>query len=252
MNPEILAHERFGVGQPSLTFVHGFTQTRESWRPIASRFASTNHVTLIDLPGHGRSQVAARDLMDAGRLLVDISLHDVVIGYSMGARVALHGALRRNNAIRGLVLIGVHPGIVSDEERDDRRRSDEELAAHIERVGTAAFIDEWLSQPMFEAIRHLDHDDRLGNSAHGLAESLRRLGTGTQEVLDARMAEITCPVLLLAGQRDTKFVQLAKRMEKRLTNARLETIAGAGHACHLEQPDATVEVLRAWLDSVGK
>lgn len=252
MSPERLAHERIGTGPRSLAFVHGFTQTRESWRPIASRFASTNRVTLIDLPGHGRSLVIAQDLMDAGRLLVETSTDDVIIGYSMGARVALHGLLQRSTGIRGLVLIGAHPGIISSEEREDRRRSDEELAAHIERVGTAAFIDEWLSQPMFETIRHHDHDDRFTNTAHGLAESLRRLGTGSQDVLDDRLAEITCPVLLLAGERDTKFVRLAERMQERLTNARFETIAGAGHACHLERPDATVDALSTWLESVGK
>ena len=251
MNPEGLAHERFGDGQPPLAFVHGFTQTRESWRPIASRFAPFRQVELIDLPGHGKTTATDIDLPTAGRLLAKICAHHTVIGYSMGARVALHAALHTEAALSGLALIGAHPGIAADGERDERRRQDETLASRIEEVGVETFIEDWLSQPMFAAVRHLGRADRLSNTAHGLAESLRHLGTGTQDVLDDQLGRIRCPVLLMVGEKDTKFLQLAERMAERIETSRIVTIAGAGHACHLEQPEATFEVLREWIDSLG-
>jgi 2-succinyl-6-hydroxy-2,4-cyclohexadiene-1-carboxylate synthase len=45
------------------------------------------------------------------------------------------------------------------------------------------------------------------------------------------------PVLLVVGSRDDKYVDIAVRMEAAIPNARVEIIEGAGHACHLEQPD---------------
>lgn len=246
----MLGHERFGIGEPSVAFVHGFTQTRESWRPIATRFSATKRVMLIDLPGHGSSTDNADDLPHAGRLLADLCPTDVVVGYSMGARVALHAAIQPGSAFRGLVLIGAHPGIESNAERDARRIRDNDLATRLEDVGLEIFIEEWLDQPMFESIRHLDHADRLTNSVHGLAHSLRHLGTGTQRVLNDRLPDISCQVLLIAGQRDVKFRQLAERMAARITNSRIVTISEAGHACHLEQPDATFDAIKDWIDSL--
>lgn len=251
MNPDALGHERFGSGEQSVAFVHGFTQTREAWRPIATRFSVSRRVVLIDLPGHGSSTDIVSDLPHAGRLLADLCPTDIVVGYSMGARVALHAAIQPGCTFGGLVLIGAHPGIESIDEREARRQQDHRLATRLEGIGLEKFIGEWLEQPMFESIRHLGHADRLTNSVTGLAQSLRLMGTGTQRILDDQLPEIRCPTLLMAGQRDIKFRQLAERMAARMTNSRLVTIPDAGHACHLEQPDATFEAISDWIDSFG-
>jgi 2-succinyl-6-hydroxy-2,4-cyclohexadiene-1-carboxylate synthase len=164
--------------------------------------------------------------------------------------VALHAALAHPDAVDGLVLIGATGGIDDPAERSERRRADERLAARLERIGVEAFVDEWLAMPMFRGLDEASaqRDDRLRNTAAGLASSLRSTGTGTQEPLWGRLGEIRVPVLVLAGQHDQKFRALGERLAARLPHATYRVVSGAGHSVHLERPDETVAAVVAWLD----
>lgn len=243
----MLASETFGSGQPALAFLHGFTQTRESWRPIARTLSKHHQVTLIDLPGHGKSDPSAGDLWIAGRQVVEASGPGILVGYSMGARVALHAALVDASPIVGLVLIGAHGGIIDPSERAERIASDDLLADRILRIGVARFIEEWTTQPMFSNLVGSDHSDRLANTAQGLAQALRALGTGTQTPLDDTIRSLNVPVMLIAGEEDEKFVRELNRLNKTIAHVESHVIAGSGHACHLEKPDEVVDVLNRWL-----
>ena len=89
-------------------------------------------------------------------------------------------------------------------------------------------------------------DDRLRNTAAGLAASLRSTGTGTQEPLWDRLGEVTCPVLVLVGEHDEKFTALGRRLAAGLPDATMTVIADAGHSVHLEQPVATADAIASW------
>jgi 2-succinyl-6-hydroxy-2,4-cyclohexadiene-1-carboxylate synthase len=139
-------------------------------------------------------------------------------------------------------------------ERAERRKADDQLAAEVERIGTAEFLDKWLNQPMFSHLRptEADLDSRRDNSAAALAGSLRMCGTGSQEPLWNRLADLTVPTLIVCGESDQKFTAIATRMLAALPQAKLEIIEGAGHAPHLEQPDAFAALLREWLDELSR
>ena len=85
--------------------------------------------------------------------------------------------------------------------------------------------------------------DRRRNTASGLAAALRGLGTGVMPSLWDRLGELALPVDLVVGERDAKFRAVAERMAAALPDARLHVVAGAGHAVHLEAPDAVVDLL---------
>jgi 2-succinyl-6-hydroxy-2,4-cyclohexadiene-1-carboxylate synthase len=151
--------------------------------------------------------------------------------------------------VRSLVLVGATAGIADAAERSDRRAADEHLADHIESVGVEAFIDEWLRNPLFAGLTAdtSQRDDRLRNTAAGLASSLRSTGTGTQQPLWDRLHEISAPVLVLAGERDAKFREIGERMTDSLPDATFRVIPDAGHSVHLERPEATAEAIAEWL-----
>ncbi|HSN98544.1 MAG TPA: alpha/beta fold hydrolase, partial [Candidatus Nanopelagicales bacterium] len=113
---------------------------------------------------------------------------------------------------------------------------------------------EWLGQPLFAGLppEATCRDARLEGSAAGLSLALRRLGTGSQEPLWARLGELGMPVLVVAGERDEKFAQIGARMVKLMgRGAEMALIPGAGHAAHLERPEVFVEVARGWLRERG-
>ena len=249
-----IARERISANGPRLAFVHGFTQTRESWRPLAERFVDDHEVVLLDAPHHGASADVDVAFVEAAELLARAVDGGTCVGYSMGGRIALRAALDHPQRVGALVLVSSTAGIDDPMDRAARREDDDRLAAEIERVGTADFLRTWLAQPIFAHLRptETDLEARLGNSPTALARSLRTCGTGVQESLWPRLVELTVPVLLVCGETDRKFTEIACRMAASLPQSVLEIIEGAGHAPHLEQPEAFAAVLREWLTENGR
>ncbi len=241
------ARRRAGAGR--LALVHGFTQTGRSWDPLRSALMASFDVLTPDLPGHGSRSAVRGDLWRAAELLGDECGAASYVGYSMGGRVALHLALARPALVPCLVLVAATPGIADTGERRARRHADEELARSLEDVGVEAFLRSWLGRPLFSGLsaEAAGLDARRQNTAAGLAACLREMGTGAQESLWPRLAELTMPVLVMAGRRDAKFSGLAEQMADRIPDATLALVPDAGHACHLERPDAFLETVVAFL-----
>jgi 2-succinyl-6-hydroxy-2,4-cyclohexadiene-1-carboxylate synthase len=169
----------------------------------------------------------------------------------MGARLALHIASLHPESVRRLVLISGSPGLRSPSERSARVQSDEKLALEILEIGVEKFVAKWLSAPMFAGLisTSADIQDRLRNTAEGLASSLRTSGTGSQQSLWDRLSELSMPVLLIVGENDQKFRQINSEMKNLISSqTELVTIQNAGHAVHLEQPDIFQSVVREFLN----
>jgi 2-succinyl-6-hydroxy-2,4-cyclohexadiene-1-carboxylate synthase len=233
-----------------LVLLHGFTQTGRSWQPIAHALAGRYRAITPDLPGHGdfaSRRPASFAACDAYLRAVADGRPITLAGYSMGGRVALHAALSPGVPVARLVLVGASPGIANASERAARAADDAALAARIETIGLEAFVREWGAQPLFagmpRGVAELVEEDRLRNTASGLAAALRGLGTGVMPPLWGRLGELVMPVDLVVGERDEKFGAIAERMAALLPSARVVVVEGAGHAVHLEAPDAVVELL---------
>ena len=245
-------HTSAAGGAPPLALVHGFTQTGRSWGAIAARLSRSRPVLLVDAPGHGGSGHLRLGLWDTGRALLDTVGDADLLGYSMGGRICLHAALLEPSSRRRLVLVGATAGIADGGARARRRADDLRLAETIEARGDAGlpdFLERWLANPLFAGLgpEAAGMGARLENHAAGLASSLRLCGTGAQEPLDAQLGELAMPVLLVVGEHDAKFRAEADRLAACLGRAEIATIPGAGHACHLEQPDAFLGAVEGWL-----
>ena len=257
-----LAAHTFTQSSPSgtgrLVLLHGFTQTATSWTPVADAFAGSTTVgadewdlTALDLPGHGGSPDGARSLQECASDVADSlgTPPPVLVGYSMGARIALHVALDHPDAIAGLVLVSGTAGIEDPVERTERIRADEALASHLESIGTKAFVEEWLAQPMFATLSReaARVRERTTNAPTGLAASLRRAGTGTQDPLWSRLGEIRVPTLVVTGDLDAKFTLLGDRLAGSIPHSARIRIPGAGHTVHLEKTPGFVDAVTSWL-----
>ena len=222
-------------------FVHGFTQTPTSWNAVTASVVGA--VGAVDTPAviDGADFVATAAALDHGTA--------TYVGYSMGGRLCLQLALDRPDVVERLVLVSASPGIEDPDERAARCVADGELARTIERDGVDAFLERWLAQPLFATLPRdaagLD-ERRDAHTVESLSHQLRALGQGEQPSNWPRLAELRMPVLLIAGALDAKYVEIARRMADVIPQARVEVIAGAGHACQLEQPDAVAHLLASW------
>lgn len=248
--------------------LHGFTGSAEAMEPLAQHLATGLGARVIcpDLVGHGRSE--APDDLDLYRVEAMASQVAAVagavgcetfhlVGYSMGGRVALTLGCTEPRRLRSLALIGASAGIADPVERRRRERAD---AARAERIFTdvEGFVDEWLANPLFAGQatlgdRHLRdaRAQRLASSPAGLARSLLAGGTGSMAPLHKRLEDCAVPTLALAGALDAKFCAIAGQLAAAMPDAAAARIDGAGHAAHVEKPDATAAEIAAFIERVG-
>jgi len=237
----------------TIAFLHGFTQTRRSMHGLVSEMGSLSTLfsaMAVDAPLHGDSQHIATDVAGSADALVDTCGPAIYLVYSMGARICLHAALQHPAEVQALVLISGTAGIIDPTQRQHRQDTDNELANHVEQVGTQQFIAEWLAKPMFALLPDNPQDiaQRCTNTAISLATSLRMCGTGTQESLWDALPTLSMPMLLIAGAHDEAFCQHARRMQELIgPNATLRIVQDAGHSVHLEQPKTTAQIICDWL-----
>ena len=251
--PMSLHHVTRGTGQ-RLVLAHGFTQNVQCWGPLADDLEQRHEVMLVDAPGHGRSAHDDADLWEAGRLLGAAGGPGTYVGYSMGGRAALHLALSQPELVQGLVLVGATAGLDTQPERQERCDADHVLAQRLLGDGLVAFIDAWLAGPLFATLtpEAACRNERLTNRPAGLAASLEHCGTGRQDALWHRLHELDMPVLVIAGEHDTKFTALGQRMVDSIgDNATMVVQRGANHAVHLEQPMEVSALISAFVASAG-
>ena len=238
-----------GVSEP-LLLLHGFTQTGRGWDEVARHLDGERYRPLApDLRGHGTA--GSRRPIDMAGCVGDVAGlvggSFALAGYSMGGRIALHVALAHPDRVSRLVLVSTTAGIEDPRERGDRRARDEALAAWIEAHDIAAFADRWGSQSLFAGqsadVAAAARADRLRNEPAHLAAALRGVGTGVMAPLWERLGELTMPVVVLAGERDAKFVALARRVAAGVPRASLTIVPGAGHALTLDAPAAVAAAI---------
>jgi 2-succinyl-6-hydroxy-2,4-cyclohexadiene-1-carboxylate synthase len=227
-----------------IVLLHGFTQAKEMWHSTSSLLAEelahhNPHIIAVDLPGHGESSSEKSNLWQAAQQIVDICGEATYIGYSLGARVALHCALLSPRSVKRLILCGATAGLRSNDEREARRVADENIAQNIEQTSLADFLNTWTRQALFDGYvpDEMDMSIRLNNDASGLAMSLRTMGTGTQDDLWERLSQLSMPVLLVTGEEDHKFSNIADEMKALIgTAAQHVQIPQCGHSVPFQKP----------------
>jgi 2-succinyl-6-hydroxy-2,4-cyclohexadiene-1-carboxylate synthase len=252
---------------PPLLLLHGFSGSARAWDELRPALAVEATLITIDLIGHGRSAAPA----DVGRYSLDWSTRDLlalldelglgavdVLGYSMGGRVALHFALQAPERVRRLILESASAGIEDALERQRRIASDAALAERIERDGIAAFVAEWERLPLLALGSHVGEEVRARQTALrlqtaplGLAISLRGMGAGQQAARWGALRDLQRPVLLVVGERDTRYRELGERMHALLPVSDFVVVPEAGHTVHLDQPAAFADLVRTAIGMTG-
>ena len=227
---------------------HGFTQTGASWRTLATQLQESHTIVALDLPGHGGSAHVRANLDETAAMIASLTAGQQfsLLGYSLGARVALTATLANIEGLKRSILISGTAGIQDDQERAQRRMRDEALADEIEAEDdVAAFLQRWLAQPLFASLSPelAGEDERLVNTPAGLASSLRLSGTGTQRPSWDDLESISVLVDLIVGAQDQRYVDLNTAMVQRLRHGYLHLVDEAGHAVHLEQADRVAALI---------
>ena len=227
------------------TLLHGFAGDPSAWDGVIGAWRARIAPEPVALPGHGGDAVQPDWAANVAALAQTVAEGDIVVGYSLGARLAL-GLLAAGRCERA-VLISVNPGLsaAAHAERAARRAGDAAWAAMLRTRGVAAFADAWEAQPLFASqtrvaleLRAARRAARLRHDPEQLARSLETMGLGEMPDYRAALGAAGDRVTLVVGAEDAKFVALADA-----SGLPFATIADCGHDPTLEQPRALARVL---------
>ena len=237
---------------PTIVFIHGFTGSTKSWDETIGLLKGKYRTIAVDLTGHGKSSVpeeATRYSMeeqvaDLEALFAKLELSFfILVGYSMGGRIGLAYTIKHPERISTLILESASPGLKAKSERVARKEADKRLSEKIIEEGIPAFVELWENVPIFRSQKELPNEkqkairtERLSQNATGLANSLLGIGSGSQPSFWDDLPTIKVPILLVTGEIDIKFVNIAREMMKYLPSVSHQTIKSAGHAIHVEKP----------------
>lgn len=215
----------------------------------------------MDLMGHGRSPKSP--------VAKDYSVHKqvqqvhaqkkgkVLLGYSMGARLALHSVLRFPNSWEGLVLISGTAGL--QENRVERQKWDRGLAEKLLSSTHDEFWSYWrelpiiVSQkdicPSFQRKRNMR---RQKIDLASLAASVLGFGAGVMPTVWGKLGEVTLPVLIIVGEKDNKYREIGSRLHAKLQHSSLFVVPNVGHAPQLEDPETLANVIDDWISTLHR
>ena len=249
MSQSILHDEDQGAGSPALVFLHYFAGSLRSWAHVSGRLANTCRCLRVDLPGFGRSASLPAYSVHAvahevARLIADLRLDSyVLIGHSMGGKIALSCAAAGLPGLAGLVLVAPSPP--SPEPMDEKERN-RLLVTHGDRESAEQTLRTITRRPIPQEDATICIEDNLLTSP----EAWRWwLAQGSREDITAQARQVACPVLVLGGSDDPVIAPsvIADEIMPRLADASRVEIAGAGHLLPLEAVQEVGDAIRTFV-----
>lgn len=257
-------------GADPVILLHGFAQTPRSWDAVANALRARGHeVHVPDLYAQARPFSLDAACRRVAEIVRDVACASgepcVVVGYSMGGRIALETLARAQAAgerlpLSAMVLEGAGLGPVDEPAREAFRARGDAWARDLRENGVEAFMDRWETLPLFASQRALSADvrarvrsDRVAHDAEELALSLTEAGQHCQASEAESLAALACAaergvrVVYVHGRLDEKYGAVAHRVAELVPAARVECIVHAGHNVHLEQPEAFARVVAGLL-----
>ncbi len=242
-----------------LVLLHGFLGSAADWDALDFGDRET---LALDLPGHGENTETIAPGPRAFGEAVAWLANEIegrfdsevdVLGYSMGGRLAFGLMVDRPELLRRAVVAGGSPGIDSEIDRRTRKRDDDFKARQLEKGPFARWLDDWYAQPLFGGLRSTPpfvplRARRLQGDPVRLALAMRALSPGMQPPLRHPLAGCPVPALLIAGSRDTKYAESNRNLAEANPQFRDVVLQDAGHAPHLETPDAFLAAVNAFLE----
>jgi 2-succinyl-6-hydroxy-2,4-cyclohexadiene-1-carboxylate synthase len=226
-------------------FIPGFMQRGDAWRPVAELLPERYPSALLD---HGEHSLEGR----LAEIAAAAEEGAVLVGYSLGGRLALRAVLRDPGRYAGVVTVGATAGLDDPSLRSARAEADDRLAAWMEAAPIEDIVSIWERQPLFadqpEALIEEQRPGRLSHDPAGLAMLLRTAGQGVLEPVWHELLTLDLPVLAIAGARDEGYVAAARRIADVAPRGRAAIVEDAGHAVHLQRPERVADLIEGFLN----
>jgi esterase len=246
-----------GTEGAPVVILHGLLGSGRNWQTVARSLAENHRVFTLDLRNHGRSPHCAamgfHDLVaDVQECIRRLGLDRVhLLGHSLGGKVAMLLALLDSEPVNSLTVVDIAPVAYPDHHSA--------IIGTLRRVPLASCserheVETWLAASIPDpALRkflllNLEADEgrfRWRVNLAAIADALPELSSFPSL---APNAAFSGPALFVVGAHSDYVVAAHQAIiRERFPQARFETIAGAGHWPHVEQPARFLDCLRSFL-----
>ncbi len=190
----------------------------------------------------------------AERFCAEVAERDeapVLLGYSMGGRLALHALLHRPGLWRAAVVVSAHTGLADRALRLARHAQDREWAQKVRELPWDVMTKAWNAQPVFAGSEGALPKRDLLEWRRAIMQSFTCWGLSRQNDLLPRLGEVRCPVLWVAGGRDERYESLGRAAVKALPAGELSVIESCGHRVPWEAPEEFAGLVGDFLGRVA-
>lgn len=247
--------------------IHGFLGLATDWRRVP--FAADSQLStrdlwrdIAELRAAGISPDVAYlrwTLKVISELVRDESvetLHNrasrpLLLGYSLGGRLAMHLALHQPDLFSGAIFVSSHPGLTIAKDREGRKKTDQAWAERFRIENWQALVGDWNAQSVFahsEPMRFAAGESEFQRD--DLAYALDAWSLGRQRDLLPALRHLDLPMLFVAGARDTKYARL---LSHAALGSRIlyHSVPDCGHRVPWDQPNSFAQVVRDFATRIG-
>jgi 2-succinyl-6-hydroxy-2,4-cyclohexadiene-1-carboxylate synthase len=243
----------------SLVFIHGFLGCPDDWLPVIQVFqhdycivALSLYQLIESLEDVTFSSVCSSIRQELDRLNIK---KPVLIGYSLGGRIAMEYARLYSDEISGLILESAHIGFQKDyvQEKQDYLATSQARCEDFESVDLKTFVSDWYQQPFFNITKMCLSSQQLLDKIRLpktlLSRLLSRLTVLDQVYFGDYYHQLACPCVYISGQLDLKYSTMTKDL-KSFSGLSTYVLPHADHNVHVSQLNTYKKVMAIELKRV--
>ena len=225
--------------------LHGFLGLSKDWDLISCRMKSCKFHKVELWSDTLKSFDRWSD--DFNQFVNKVEGRRICLGYSMGARLALHAICRAPQLWQGAIIVSAHPGLESADEAKHRLISDSDWASKFQNTPWNQLIEEWEGQAVFNSDKIHFKRKEASFSRKALSNALTNWSLGKQKCLLDQIKSLQIPILWVVGEQDDKFVRLTEKIKLSHPLSKVLIASDSGHRVPWQALEEFIESLETFL-----
>lgn len=222
--------------------LHGFLGRGSDWTDVQNKCADFNWIcpNLFSDPDW---DLQSFDRI-AEKIIEKLNLNQscVLLGYSLGGRIALQLLNKYPNMFRHIVLVSTNPGLQSDQEKAIRLKNDSLWIDKMNQMSWSDFLKQWNDQPV---LQNSFEPERMESDflKERLIQSLQNLSLGLQDDFRPIIQKYASRITWIYGEQDHKFAEISENLKKQIPELKTRSTK-KGHRVLFDSPEVIAEVLK--------